>query len=786
MKKLFLFILAFFPLIASSYISDGLFNGFWYKGLQYADIGDGTCFVGFHGAMSETEWEKYSGDVVIPESADGKRVIAIGIFAFLDCTEMTSITIPETIIEIGPSSFLDCRGLTSINIPGSVKTIGKWAFEGCSGLASIELQDGLSEIHQEAFRNCSSLTSVTIPGSVTSIGEDVFAGCDNLKTVNIIISDLSVLANRKIESAFDSSIEMHYIYKGEEITDLVIPEGVTSINSYVFAGCSSMTSVTIPSSVKTIDQDAFLGCSSLTSIELQEGVTTIKDRVFKNCRSLTSITIPSSVNYIGKDAFEGCSHLKFVNIDVAAWCNIEFKNYRANPTYLTKKLFLNGEEIIDLVIPEGVTSIGEEAFHYCSGITSISIPNSVVNIATSAFSGCSGLTSITIPNSVTSIGDHAFFYIPRLTSLIIPKNVNSIGIRAFSRCMGLSSITVESGNQYYDSRDNCNAIIETSSNKLIAGCKNTIIPNNVTTIGMGAFENCNYLTSITIPNSVITIEQGAFFGCPRLKSITIPNSVTTIGVESFYNCGLTSVFIGSSVNTIDKIAFASCKNLTTIGSFNSVPPSCKSEAFRDVDKEKCIVWVPKGCVDAYKKATGWEDFQNIREVIDGDYDLDGKVDGEDVSTLATNISNASADANIGDINGDNEVNVADVVALINKMNGQALLGETAFYLIGDHNGWNTTDKTYAFTKLADGKTWEITIPSEGAGCFKVAPGSAYNHQDVSFWSYLLCAEYDQYTGLHGIMQQGDIMAAWLLNTEGATSYTIRIVPSEMTYKIIPN
>lgn len=772
MKKLLLFIFAFFPLIASSYISDGLFNGFWYKDLQYADIGDGTCFVGFHGAMSETEWEKYSGDVVIPEYADGKRVIAIGVFAFLDCTEMTSITIPETIIEIGPSSFLDCRGLTSINIPGSVKTIGKWAFEGCSGLASIELQEGLTTIEKAAFKNCSSLTSVTIPGSVTSIGENVFAGCNNLKTINIIISDLSALANRKIESAFDSSIEMHYIYKGEEITDLVIPEGVTSIGDYVFAGCSSMT----------------------------------------------SITIPSSVTSIGKDVFDGCTNLKSVYIsDLSAWCSINI-HFLSAPFRRAQHLYLNGDEIKNLVVPDGVTSIGNNAFAHYKGLTSVTIPSSVTSIGEDAFAFCDNLSSVSIPQNVTTISDGAFAGC-NLETLTIPSSVTSIGKDAFS-LYEASSIIVESDNPNYDSRNNCNALIETKANKLILGCKNTVIPDGVTSIGPSALSGCCF-TSVTIPQSVTNIGEMALGCCPKLASITvengnpnydsrdncnaviesksnklivgckntiIPNSVTSIGQYAFWALPeLKSIVIPQSVETIDDYAFISSTSLTTIYSFRKEPPTCYGNStFSRVGNGKCTVWVPKGCVEAYKEADGWKDFQDIREMIDNDVNLDGKVDYEDVSALATNISNASADINISDINGDNEVNVADVVALINKMNGQALLGETAFYLIGDHNGWNTTDKTYAFTRLADGKTWEITIPSEGAGCFKVAPGSAYNHQDVSFWSYLLCAEYDQYTGLHGIMQQGDIMAAWLLNTEGATSYTIRIVPSEMTYKIIPN
>lgn len=725
MKKLFLFILAFFPIIASADVVE--VNGVYYQSSDdYYLTAEVTSPPIYKENVVNNNLEfldyKYSGDIkIVPyvtfknKGSKSYKVTRINSFSFGN-TEITSITIPNSIEYIGGSAFYNCKNLTSVTIPGSVKTIDQDAFWGCSGLTSIELQEGVTTIKDGVFKNCSSLTSITIPSSVNSISKDAFSGCNNLKSVNIIISDLSAWVSCKIGSAFDSSIEMHYIYNGEEITDLVIPDGVTSIGDYVFAGCSSMTTV----------------------------------------------TIPSSVTSIGKDAFKDCKNVKSVYIsDLTAWCKISFKTFASNPIRNSHSLSLNGNIIEELVIPEGVTSINDYAFYRCFDLTSVSIPNSVTTIGDWVFEGCKNLTSISIPSSVTAIGGYAFsncqnltsiiipssvttigdlaFSSSGITSIIIPKNVKSIGVSIFLLCKDLKSISVEEGNSFFESDEKCNVIIESKTKKMIANLWNTIIPDGVTSISQAVLWSLNG------------------------KTIIIPQSV----------------------NNIDIYAFEYCSNLKAICCLRKEPPTCYDETFNEVGK-KCIIWVQKGCVDTYKKATGWKDFQNIQEIIDGDYDLDGKVDGEDVSTLANNISNASADANIGDINGDDEVNVADVVALINKMNGQALLGETAFYLIGDHNGWDMTDKTYAFTKLADGKTWEITIPSEGAGCFKIAPGSAYDHQDGTFWSYLLCAEYDQYTGLHGIMQQGDIMAAWLLNTEGATSYTIRIVPSEMTYKIIPN
>ena len=297
----------------------------------------------------------------------------------------------------------------------------------------------------------------------------------------------------------------------EEVIDQGTTRKVTSIGYQAFRGCSSLTYVTIPNSVTSIGGSAFYDCISLTSVTIPNSVTSIGDGAFFCCISLTSVTIPNSVTSIGNSAFFDCSGLTSVTI------------------------------------PNSVTSIGSDAFGDCSSLTSVTIPGSVTSIERGAFSGCSGLTSITIPSSVTSIGGSAFSGCCGLTSVSIPSSVTSIGNGAFRGCSGLTSISVEKGNSVYDSRDNCNAIIETTSNTLIAGCKNTTIPNGVTSIGNNAFYDCSSLTSVTIPNSVKSIGYYAFQGCSSLTSVTIPNSVTSIGHGAFYGCYfLADSFINNS------------------------------------------------------------------------------------------------------------------------------------------------------------------------------------------------------------------------------------------------
>ena len=361
-----------------------------------------------------------------------------------------------------------------------------------------------------------------------------------------------------------------HAFVNSKLTSVYIPNSVTSIGTGAFRCCRSLTSVTIGNSVESIGDSAFEGCDGLASITIGNSVIGIGSGAFRSCKNLTSITIPNSVAYIGRSAFEDCDGLTSVHIsDIAAWCRINFSNVFSNPLYFVQHLFLNGEEIKDLVLPNSVKRIGYHNFLYCRCLTSITIPSSVKFIGDTTFSEWEDLTSIvveegntqydsrnncnaiietssnrliagckntTIPNSVKSIGNYAFRSCNGLTSITIPNSVTFIGDFAFCGCWDLTSIVVEEGNIRYDSRHNCNAIIETLSNKLIVGCKNTTIPNSVKSIGNYAFAYCSDLISVAIPNSVTSIGSSAFEGCDGLTSITIPNSVIRIGDRVFLYC----------------------------------------------------------------------------------------------------------------------------------------------------------------------------------------------------------------------------------------------------------
>ncbi len=337
-------------------------------------------------------------------------VTSIGDWAFSDCSSLTSITIPEDVTSIGSFAFNKCSSLTTINIPDGVTSIGRSAFSGCSSLTTINIPDGVTSIEGYTFSGCSSLTSVTIPESVTSIGSYAFSLCSSLS--KIVIPNIQSWCT--ISFGDDKSNPMNvgpskHIYSDEttEITELVIPEGVTTIPDCAFLNCSSLTSVTIPEGVTSIGGSAFSGCSSLTSVTIPDGVTSIGGSAFSGCSSLTSVTIPDGVTSIENSAFWGCSSLTSVTI------------------------------------PDGVTSIGRSAFFGCSSLTSVTIPDGVTSIGGYAFSGCSRLTSVTIPDGVTSIGESAFSGCIRLTSVTIPEGVTSIGGDAFNRCSNLIYFTFD-------------------------------------------------------------------------------------------------------------------------------------------------------------------------------------------------------------------------------------------------------------------------------------------------------------------------------------------------------
>ena len=501
--------------------------------------------------------------LVIPSSVEYNgityTVTSIGAQAFMNCKQLTAITIPNSVIAIGGSAFSGSALYKDVNnwdneclyidncliaakntlsgtcvIKEGTRVIAGSAFGTCASLTAVDIPNSVIGIGSGAFRNCSALTSVVIPSGVTSIEDYTFNECTSLSSITL-------------------------------------PNTITSIGDFALSNCSTLVAFDMPTHVKSIGKAAFMDCRNLTSaITIPEGVTCIADSAFYLCTNIPSITLPQTITQIGNYAFSNCLLLT------------------------------------SITIPKNVTKIGYFAFNYCYPTTIVvengnthydSRDNCNAIIETVNNKLIKGCCNTTIPNTVTQIEGYAFVYHACPSSITIPKSVVNIGLFSFYGCYNLSSIVVENGNPIYDSRDNCNAIIETASNNLFKGCVNTTIPNTITSIGDYAFDNVFIFisdnpASIVIPNSVksignaafrycttlasVVLSEGltsigdyAFYGCYDLANINFPNSMTDIGDYAFYRCfPLKSVVIPDNVTSVGNCAFYSCSDLEflTIGS----------------------------------------------------------------------------------------------------------------------------------------------------------------------------------------------------------------------------
>ena len=356
-------------------------------------------------------------------------------------------------------------------------------------------------------------------------------------------------------------------------------------------------------------------------------VTSIEATAFARCTELTSIVVPNSVTEIGQEAFGNCPGLTSIVVE------------SGNPRFDSRN---NCNAIIETTDNELI-----------AGCKNTIIPNTVTKIGILAFDACSSLTSIVIPNSLTEIGHYAFHSCDSLTSIDIPNSVIEIGYGVFESCPGLTSIVVESGNPRYDSRNNCNAIIETAYNTLIYGCKNTTIPYSVTTIDDYAFYDCDGLTSIVIPNSVTEIGFGTFEGCTYLTSIVIPNSVTSIGDNAFCNCWrLTDVYCYIA-------------DLTNVSSGNR---TFYSNSYGYSGR---TLHVLQGMADAYRADENWYPYfgQIAEDIFMGDVNGDLEVNIADVNVAIDMILGGNSSTPAADVNADGEINIADINAIIDIILG---------------------------------------------------------------------------------------------------------------------
>ena len=541
-------------------------------------------------------------------------VTAIGNSAFRSCSNLTGVTIPNTVTSIGEYAFSSCSHITSVTIPNGVETIGVRAFYNCSQLSTLTILNGVEIIGASAFYHC-NLHTVTIPASVTSIGSDAFScsnldsvffkatncssaanafeNCSHLTYLNIgsnvqtipanIFAYCNALRSIYIPSSV-STIGTNPFHHCHGLDTIIVEEEnsvYTSGNHYnaiihsathtLVTGCKSTV---IPNSVTQIGGYAFAGCTGLTGpYTIPNQIIVIGASAYSDCTSLTSLTIGHNVDSIGNSAFSGCSAISSVafNADSCRYMGAGFSscnsfstlaignNVKAIPAYAFRGCsHLTGM----LVIPDSVKTIGEYAFNGCSGLTLLSIGNSVTSIGNSAFYSCNEMGgTLTIPQSVKSIGSSAFYNCPGFTSLVF--NADSCATGSFSRCSNVSTLTIG---------DNVKIIPESAFSGLSLITGTLTLPSTLMYIGGSAFSNCSGLTGlIAIPDSVQAIGSYAFQNCSGLTSLTIGKAVSNIGSYAFQNCsGLASIAfnadscVSMGIGSNDNPVFSGCTNAATL------------------------------------------------------------------------------------------------------------------------------------------------------------------------------------------------------------------------------
>ena len=562
-----------------------------------------------------TGYEGESAEVIIPAKYEGIPVVGIDSYVFSNNQYIKNVVIPDSVTYMGYGAFSGCSNIESITlpfigqyadnsgthyfahifgtssyydqnsyVPSSLKSVVVTsedyvptnAFYGCAYIESITLNDEVSSIGGYAFYTCNSLKSFTMPDGVTSSGGDAFDGCTSLEAV--YVNDIS----HWMGISFSSSDANPLIFAGilyvggEMLTELILPDDVTSIGAYAFYGCTSIADISMHENIQEIGTYAFAKCTSLVSVEIPESVTAIGLAAFKECSGLRSITVP----FIGSDTNRTNSSL-FGYIfgsnsyyDQGAYYVPEFLETVTvtSITAVPGNAFYNCYNIKKIILPDTVTEIGGSAFNGCSGLEEFTLPESVTTINNSAFNGCSSLTSLVLSENVTYIGDSAFYGCSSITEFIVPQSVTEICQSAFYGCSSLESITLPYvGNSVtsYSTYTNFGYIFGTTSSSYqdrdygyipqslkkvtitgVDGFKSIsssafqycedieeiVILANITSVGTYAFAYCSSLTSLSLPEGVTTVNGSAFISCTSLVSLEIPSTVTSFSGNALSGC----------------------------------------------------------------------------------------------------------------------------------------------------------------------------------------------------------------------------------------------------------
>lgn len=570
----------------------------------------------------DDSYASFSGILTIPQTIliEGESYTVVGIddMAFMGCAKLTSVTFPSTLKTIGEGVFYGCSRLTSVELPAQTVSIGNEVFGDCPLLATLSLGEGLESIGRSAFENCIALTGVSMPAGMESIGALAFKGCTKLAS--------AALGN-----------------------------SLTLLGDSAFYGCSALQSVELPVTVSSVGTRTFAGCSALNAVGLGN-VSAIGEAAFNGCSALTEIAIPNGVETLGNYAFYGCSALATVTLGTQE---------RSSSSLKTIGDYAFAETAVkSVVLPNGVSTLGNYAFNKCASLATVSLGNSLTAIGDYAFSDCKKLESVTFGSALETIGERAFasakisslvlsatvrtigdwafynnpltaitfndglqsigsraFYGVSVQTLNIPNSVTSIGSYAFEKCTKLTSATLGTG-------------ISSIPDYMFSSCSaltSVVLPENITGIGNSAFYNCKGLKSLPVTESITSIGTNAFYGCTSLTSVNLSDKVTSLGASAFYGCSsLTEAVLGTGITTLGsslfrndaklrkvvangKIAsvstytFNGCSSLERIYINNTPPTGASSNTFTKVPTT-CRIYVPAQTCQFYAQTTYWKDF----------------------------------------------------------------------------------------------------------------------------------------------------------------------------------
>ena len=542
-----------------------------------------------------------------------------------------------------------------------VTQLGMYAFTNSNNLTSVTMPNGLKTIKKYSLSNCKLVTHYDIPASVTLIEGGAFNGTGleriNVDSANECYCDIDGVL-------FDKQMSTILLYPVNRDSEYIIPDGVTTIGSYAFYNNSKLIWLGIPEGVTAIEQGAFFNCSKLEEIEFPNSLVTIGEEAFRGCTSLTSVEITRNVAEIGFLAFFYCPKVTEFKVSRMNnhFCSVDGLLYSKDMTVI--HYLAQGDDRTTYDIPNTVKIIENYCFT-SSSLTSVTIPDGVTTICQGAFYSSTYLAEAHIPNSVQVIGDVAFCYCPRLKEINLPEGLTRIGEQSFCMCDSITEIIIP--NTVHEIADwafrDC---------KLVNKIK---ISDNATSIGELAFSGCQRVEEITVPGTVTYIGTNAFSHCYALKRITFggPNDTTT---TSFGVCPLISsdslqyVEFGANVKHFEHGPLMGCKSLSRIVCHAAMPPELVDDNIYSYSTKHPILYVHRASLEAYQSHVYWGRVPRIIPIESvGDTNNDGSVDIDDVTQLIDGLLEADVtlDEAYADVNFDGKVDIDDITKLISTL-----------------------------------------------------------------------------------------------------------------------